>query len=176
MVCSLVSIYLIAHKLAYNKNKLFKTLDYWSRDMPKFDFLEKGLGIVFHHILCMIFQEKCFSVYALLTDQISLPDYIYFLKYWKICVLQLLFNYNQWQKLFEKLLFKQSFSSSLPPLTMFRKRRQNLYQARLQGPQHCIGGEGGFLNTFFKIPITFCHWSSEIFVKKKVRCYACCFK
>ena len=25
-----------------------------------------------YHILCMIFQEKCFSCYALLTDQISL--------------------------------------------------------------------------------------------------------
>ena len=31
--------------LAYNKTKLYKTLDYWSRDMFKFDFLEKGLGI-----------------------------------------------------------------------------------------------------------------------------------
>ena len=27
-------------------NKLYKTLDYWSRDMLNFDFLEKGLGIV----------------------------------------------------------------------------------------------------------------------------------
>ena len=25
----------------------------------------------FYHILCMIFQEKCFSLYILLTDQIS---------------------------------------------------------------------------------------------------------
>ena len=37
-----------------------------------------------HHILCMIFQEKCFSCYILLTDQISLSDCIYFLRY---CVL-----------------------------------------------------------------------------------------
>ena len=27
-------------------NKLYKTLEYWYRDMLKFDFLEKGLGIV----------------------------------------------------------------------------------------------------------------------------------
>ena len=34
-----------------------------------------------HHILCMIFQEKCFSCYILLTDKISLPDCLYFLRY-----------------------------------------------------------------------------------------------
>ena len=32
--------------MAYNKNKLYKTLDYRSRDMLNFGFLEKGLGIV----------------------------------------------------------------------------------------------------------------------------------
>ena len=32
--------------LAYNKSKLYKTLDYWSWDMLNFSFLEKGLGIV----------------------------------------------------------------------------------------------------------------------------------
>ena len=37
---------LLALNLAYNKNKLYKTLGYWSRDMLNFDFLEKGLGIV----------------------------------------------------------------------------------------------------------------------------------
>ena len=46
----------------------------------------------FHHILSMIFQEKCFSCYILLTDQILLPDCLYFLKYWLIFVLQLFFN------------------------------------------------------------------------------------
>ena len=33
-------------KLAYNKNKLFKTLHYWSRYLLNFDFLDKDLGIV----------------------------------------------------------------------------------------------------------------------------------
>ena len=37
---------LIALKLAYYRNKLFKTLQYRSRDMFNFDFLDKGLGIV----------------------------------------------------------------------------------------------------------------------------------
>ena len=46
--------------------------------MLNFDFTEKDLGIVFLPILCMIFEEKYFSCYTLLTDQISLPDYLYF--------------------------------------------------------------------------------------------------
>ena len=37
---------LIALKLSYNINKLFKALQYWSRDMLKFDLLDKVLGIV----------------------------------------------------------------------------------------------------------------------------------
>ena len=31
--------------LPHDKNKLYKTLNYWSRDMLNFCFLEKGLGI-----------------------------------------------------------------------------------------------------------------------------------
>ena len=44
------------------------------------------------HILCMIFQHKCSSCYILLTDQISLPGCLYFLRYWAIGVLQLFVN------------------------------------------------------------------------------------
>ena len=36
---------------------------------------------------CMIFEEKYFSRYILLTDQISLSNSLYFLKYWAIFVL-----------------------------------------------------------------------------------------
>ena len=36
----------IALKVAYNKNKLYKNLDYWSRDVLNFEFLQKGLGVV----------------------------------------------------------------------------------------------------------------------------------
>ena len=36
----------IVLNLTYNKNKLHKTLGYWSRDMLNFDLLEKDLGIV----------------------------------------------------------------------------------------------------------------------------------
>ena len=80
---------LIALKLAYNKNKLFKTLHYWSRDMLNFDFLDKGLEIVSPAHFVYDFSTKCSSCYILLTEQISLPGCLYFLSYWTICVLQL---------------------------------------------------------------------------------------
>ena len=48
MVCNLVFFQYISIALnfAYSKNKLYKTLDYCSRDMINFDFLEMSLGIV----------------------------------------------------------------------------------------------------------------------------------
>ena len=66
----------IALSLPYHKSKLYKTLDYWSRDMLNC----KCLRLVLHYILCMIFQEKCFSCCILLTDQISLSDLIFLIK------------------------------------------------------------------------------------------------
>ena len=33
-------------QLGQNKNKLYKTLDYWSRDMLNFSISEKGMGLV----------------------------------------------------------------------------------------------------------------------------------
>ena len=52
--------------------------------MLNFDFLEKGLGILFPPHFEYDFSRKCLSCYALVTDQISLPDCIYFLRYWSI--------------------------------------------------------------------------------------------
>ena len=77
---------LIALSLAYNKNKLYKTLGYWSRDMLNFGFLEKGLGIVSAPIFVYDFSRKIFIVCIVLTDQISLSACLYFLRYWAICV------------------------------------------------------------------------------------------
>ena len=57
--------------------------------MLNLEFVEKSQEIYFHHILCMLFQEKCFSCHILLTDQISLFDCLYFCRYWEICVLHL---------------------------------------------------------------------------------------
>ena len=60
--------------------------------MFNFGFLENGLEIStptasLNHILWMNFQEKLFSYYILLTDQILLPDWLYLLRYLVICVL-----------------------------------------------------------------------------------------
>ena len=50
---------------------------------------QKRVGKQFvHHIWCMIFEQKCFSCYILLNDQISLSDYFYLQRYWAICALQ----------------------------------------------------------------------------------------
>ena len=51
---------LIAFDLAYNKNNLHETLDYWSRDILNFGFLEKGLGIVSPPHFVNDFSRKTF--------------------------------------------------------------------------------------------------------------------
>ena len=62
MVCSLVSIYFDSPNLAYNQNKMLKTLDYWSIDMLNFYFLEKGLGIVSPPHFMYDFSRKMFLI------------------------------------------------------------------------------------------------------------------
>ena len=49
MICSLVSI---ALNLACNKNKLYETLDYRSRDMVSFNFFRKDSGDSFSNTFC----------------------------------------------------------------------------------------------------------------------------
>ena len=70
--------------LAPNENKLYKTLDYWLRDKLNFHFLEQGLGNVSPPHFGYNFPWKMF----LLTDQIWLFDWFYFLRYWTIYVFQ----------------------------------------------------------------------------------------
>ena len=55
-------------------------------------FFQKRVWEKFLHILCMLFQEKCFPCSILLTDQISLSNRCYFLRYWAICLMQLFLN------------------------------------------------------------------------------------
>ena len=76
ITCSLISICLNSRKLT--------NLDYWSRDMPNFDILEKGFGRVSAHIQCMIFQEKMF----LLLYSINWPN----LTVWLSLLLEILGN------------------------------------------------------------------------------------
>ena len=52
----------IALNLAYNKNKLYKTSDYWSRDTFSFKFSEKGLWIVSPSHFVHDFSRKIFLV------------------------------------------------------------------------------------------------------------------
>ena len=57
--------------------------------MLNLDFLEKSLGIVSPPHFVYDLSKICYSCYVLLTDQISLSDYLYFLRFWAICVLQM---------------------------------------------------------------------------------------
>ena len=60
--------------------------------MLNFDILDNGLGIFSPTDFVYDFQKKSSSCYILLTDQISLPGCLYFLRYRGICVLQLFVN------------------------------------------------------------------------------------
>ena len=79
----------IALKLAYKKTSCINLQSIDPEICPILTFQKRLWKYFLHHILCLIFQEKCFSCYILFTDQISLSDCLYFLEYWAICVLQL---------------------------------------------------------------------------------------
>ena len=66
---------LIPLKLAYNRNKLFKTLHYWSRDMLNFDILDKDLEIVAPAHFVYDFSTKMF----LMSYSINWPNFIVWL-------------------------------------------------------------------------------------------------
>ena len=56
----------MAHNLQCNKIKLYKTLNYWSRDMLNFNFPEKGLGLVSPPHFVYDFSRKMFlKLYSL---------------------------------------------------------------------------------------------------------------
>ena len=62
----------IAFNLAYNRNKQYKTLNYWSRDVLNFDFLKEGLGIVSPPHFVYDFSRKIF----LMLHSINWPSFI----------------------------------------------------------------------------------------------------
>ena len=72
---------LTALNLAYNKNKLCKTLAFWSRNIFNFDFIENSLGIVSPPHFAYDFSRKMFLILYYITDQISWSDFLYFLSY-----------------------------------------------------------------------------------------------
>ena len=60
VVCSLVLIYFNSPELAISK--LYKTLDYSSRDVLNFNFSEKGLGLVSTPHFVYDFSKKMFLI------------------------------------------------------------------------------------------------------------------
>ena len=70
----------------YTTKKLFRLL---IQIYSLFLVFRKGSGNSFSTIFCVwFFKKKCFSCYILLTQQIALSDFLYFLWYWAICVLE----------------------------------------------------------------------------------------
>ena len=65
----------IALNLPYNKSKLYKTLDDWSRDLLIFNFFEKGLWLVSPPHFVNDFSGKMF----LILHYIKLPNFIVWL-------------------------------------------------------------------------------------------------
>ena len=59
--------------LEYNKNKLYKTLDYWSRDILNFNFAEKGLRLVTPPYFAYDFSRKMF----LMLYSIHSPNFVW---------------------------------------------------------------------------------------------------
>ena len=74
----------VALSSAYIKNRLYKSLDYWSIDMLNFDFLEKGLGIVSPAHFVYNFSRKMF----LMSCSINWPNLII----WLTLLLEILGN------------------------------------------------------------------------------------
>ena len=84
--CSVVWFYYIsiALKFAYNRNKLFKPLNCWFRDMLNFYFLGKGLGIVSPAHFVYDFSRKVF----LMLYSINWPNFVA----WFVLLLEILGN------------------------------------------------------------------------------------
>ena len=74
----------MALNLTNNKNKLYKTLDYWSRGMLNFTFSGKGLELVSPSYFVYDFSEKMF----LMLHSINWPNFIV----WLLLLLEILGN------------------------------------------------------------------------------------
>ena len=74
----------IALKLVYNRNKLFKTLHYWPRNMLNFEFLDRVLGMVSPVHFVYDFSRKMF----LMLYSINWSDFMVFLRYWAIFLIK----------------------------------------------------------------------------------------
>ena len=82
----------IVLNLVYKKNKQYKTLEYWSRDMFSFNFSEKGMGLVSPPQFVYDFSRKIFLMLYSINWTNFIVYCLYFWRYWAICVLHLLVN------------------------------------------------------------------------------------
>ena len=96
---------MVALNSTYNKNKFFKTIDYWSRDMLNFDFSEKGLRIVSPPNFVHNFSRKMFLILNSVNWPNRMPDSFYFLRYWSVSVLQLFVNQVVTSQIFNQAVF-----------------------------------------------------------------------
>ena len=97
----------IAFNLVYNKNKPYETFSYESRDMLKFVFLEKGLGIVSPTYFVYSFSRKIFFV----LYSINWPNFIV----WLLLLLEIL-------PCCDVILFEINFISLIKPFFYTTKK------------------------------------------------------
>ena len=95
----------------------------------------------------MIFQEKCFSCYILLMDQISCSHYLYFSEYWATCVLRLFTNQAVASS---NLKLPLSFLSSRF-VTWLKKSRQKLQY--LENKKSFLGELKSIFHHFKGLPV-----------------------
>ena len=124
---------MISLKVGYNKNKLYRTLDYWSRDMLNFNFPEKGLGLVILPHFVYDFSKKVF----LMLYSINWPKFFvcfsYFSRHQLVLLLFFLINSfcymtKKSRQKFRYLENKKNFWSEMKSRFERAFNCQNLYQ------------------------------------------------
>ena len=117
----------------------------------------------------MIFEEKCFSCYVLLTDQMSLSGFFYFVRNWAICVLYCLITrlrhhkfwkwpygsnravFSTWTKIQDKNLNILGIKRTFNPLSANPTKWPNtLNQFVGKLPMNCLSVFGHFINMALK--------------------------
>ena len=90
VVCGLASMHFDSSQLKIQKkNKLYKTLGYWSRHMLNFNFPEKSLGLVsLPHFLYEFSRNLFLMLFPINWPNYKLSDWLYF-SCWTICVFRL---------------------------------------------------------------------------------------
>ena len=86
VICSLVSIYISCSQLGIKQKHTVELFRLLIQRYAQFWFFKNESENSLSNTFCVWFFKKNISHNILLTDQISLPDCLYFLKYWWIYV------------------------------------------------------------------------------------------